>query len=367
MATTVSTAAIPVVPDVGVVHYPCPDGLACELLMKDVFGKEFPVLPYQHGVTQLDASWMSMFKGKKVWIADWYFASTEPLVELSRIAQSVTIWDHHLSAKVVNDQVIPLKLSNVTVTLADSQPCGAVMLFKHLYPNEKALPSWLRIIDLHDTGRFKEMTLIDQRIHAALTDDLKLMNERRKMKDTDLEKIGATILEAREKEIAKILPATFVPTVQKFHMFGEYSVVYLDLQVESLIKGVTEQFWHRFPNICEILILRKKMIPSSDHKTGEFIVDFKLRHPPNSDLDLRDIATEYTTRLAKSLAEDVKAAERLSILYTQLKSNPTVDLPNSSKKENALPISVIGGGGHAAAAGIQLRNTDILPNLFMVF
>jgi hypothetical protein len=326
------------VPDVAVVHWPCPDGLACELLLKDVYGASFPVLHYQHGVTILDEKWMEQFRGKNVWIADWCHSS---VIALGDTAKSVRIWDHHATALPIEKLVLDSKKKNISMTFVHSKPCASVLLYRHLYKKESSIPTWLRIIDLHDTGRFDEMTFSDRSIHAALTDDLKLMEARRKMKDDDLQKIGENILKERQKEVEKLVPAT-LPKIHKVNTIHDsVDVIYLDVQEEKYIKGVTELFWTRFPRSCDILAIRKTI--HNDDGKGGFVTDFKLRRQPV--IDLSEFAKTYADIAKKPILPP---------------------LPGGTRNTDTDSI-IIGAGGHPGAAGIQITNTSTIPNISIMF
>ena len=168
-------------------------------------------------------------------------------------------------------------------------------------------PDWLRVIDLHDTGRFSEMSIDDRSAHAALTDDLDALDGLRSSEWKSLVERGRFLIDTQRPLVAAGLVAK--TEMKSWKSKNVYRTACIELPHEKFILAIQQAFWKVHIDKVDILALR---MPLSGGGT-----DFKLRRPPTSQLDLSHLASLFAN-----------------------------------------------GGGHAAASGIQFRTSlRFLPDL----
>lgn len=333
--------------DCAVVHQPCPDGEAARIVLRDKFGpRPFPILGFTHGVSKVDEAWAAQFTGQRLLCADWC-PSMDGLKLLAKVAKTVTVVDHHRTALPILDNRKQLP-TNVALFIQSPHPAACTALYRLLQEasqngakengakengvqegekrgtkeGEKEgeknnwVPGWLRVIDLHDTGRFGDMTPEDSAVHAALTDDLANLDEQRRKPWDELEKRGRFLLDVHRPMVAKALIAK--AETKPFSFGGkQWVAAYVDVTHEKFIHATNTLFWQQTEESKNVDLLALRF-PQNGGKT-----DFKLRRPPSSQLDLSNLAATYAAAC-----------------------------PGAS------------GGGHAAAAGLQLPNAPkFIPDL----
>lgn len=301
--------------DSAIVHYPCPDGEAAKIILRDKFGAQFPVKHYTHGMITVDESWAAQFKGQRLLCVDWCPSSVQGVLFLAKAAKELTIIDHHQSAlAIVNDEKsLP---QNVRLIVQSPKPAASTALFHFLYAargeeknkqTEEGVPEWLRIIDLHDTGQ--PMTADEQAVHAGLTDDLDNLDEQRQKPVKELLERGKFLVEKYRPMVAQSIISKAEMRALNVQGGGRLGIAYVDVPHEKFIHETNKSFWNSpYAHRVDILAIRFSLLNSR--------TDFKLRRPPSSQFDLASFAQEF----AKTI-------------------------PGAS------------GGGHAAAAGLQLPNS----------
>ena len=80
-------------PEVVSFHSPCPDGTACEILVREIW-PGVTLVPYTHGKTSLDEKSIAQ---KNVWCLDWC-PKYDVLLRLASVVRQLVVVDHHPTA-----------------------------------------------------------------------------------------------------------------------------------------------------------------------------------------------------------------------------------------------------------------------------
>lgn len=165
-------------PDVVFYHYPCPDGMACRLLIEDYFGEESKTIDFrgwEHG----EAQNLSGLEKKIVWFCDVTPPAAILLSGSCLVASEIKIFDHHandankaLLKQIYNTEYQSSSFKNVSsMTLELTDRCGAMVVFDHLDLMSKLreIPYWLDQINRGDTGLNTQRTEDEKAYHAWIT------------------------------------------------------------------------------------------------------------------------------------------------------------------------------------------------------
>jgi oligoribonuclease NrnB/cAMP/cGMP phosphodiesterase (DHH superfamily) len=130
--------------DIVLFHYPCQDGLTSGWIADHyhkTHNQHIELYPIQHG-TLIE---YSRLENKKVLFCD-YAPSLEILNELEKIATTITILDHHISAKKA--------LENKSYAVFDMNKSGAGLTWSYFYPDTQT-PDFIQMVQDRDIWTWK--------------------------------------------------------------------------------------------------------------------------------------------------------------------------------------------------------------------
>lgn len=275
-------------PDIISYHHPCPDGTSCTILLREKW-PDVDFVPHIHGKVDMltDEKEMEKVNGKIILCVDWC-PNVEQLLRLARHARKITIVDHHITAVDVANEImrrtdICVKCAPIDFNLSYSSPCASVIVFELLNGKKAPRPEWLRAIDLYDTGKFDLMTEQAKHYHKGLTRDLAKLDEQRRKPREEIEQLGQQYLEHDKKEIQSALEhfEYKLLTVK----YKTYNMGYVPFSNAGAIQMCAETFFQDKQH-GKVDILAFRFVTSNG-------MDFKLRRPPHSTLDLGRFAAQY--------------------------------------------------------------------------
>lgn len=120
-------------------HAGCPDGFGAAYAFWKRFGDEIEFIPFSHYDKIPD------LKGKEVYMAD-IALERKDMLKAKKVAKSVTVIDHHLSAMK--------ELDDLDYCHFDMTHSGAVLSWQHLFPDEE-VPQLLRYIEDRDLWKWE--------------------------------------------------------------------------------------------------------------------------------------------------------------------------------------------------------------------
>lgn len=130
--------------DIVLFHYPCQDGLTSGWITDHyhkTHNQTIELYPIQHGT----AIEYSRLESKRVLFCD-YAPSLEILNELEKIATTITILDHHISAKNA--------LENKSYAVFDMNKSGAGLTWSYFYPDIET-PKFIQMVQDRDIWTWK--------------------------------------------------------------------------------------------------------------------------------------------------------------------------------------------------------------------
>lgn len=133
-------------------HAPCTDGFAAALAAWLSLGDSAEYIPCAYGDPAPDVS------GCDVYILDFSFPE-DVLHTMSKVAKSLTLLDHHVSAKRNLGQFKPVCCGKVHVDLTKS---GAVLAWEHFHPN-RLVPHFFKLIQTRDLWKWDSPGMADAR------------------------------------------------------------------------------------------------------------------------------------------------------------------------------------------------------------
>lgn len=161
-----------------VVHAPCPDGASCRFLLSQ-YDPKIAFYGYDHNKpwTVESAEFKALVAASKDQIVGLFDVTLTPalLRALAKTAKFVFgRWDHHPTVvqMLLSDPVAP---DNVHIKLDLSETkCGALLTCEWLHTVSDSVvfrpdQSWLRLINLHDTGQFDLLSSADETLRVGLT------------------------------------------------------------------------------------------------------------------------------------------------------------------------------------------------------
>ncbi len=130
--------------DMVLFHYPCQDGL-CSAWVVHKYHREnnidIELYPVSHGKT-ID---INMLKNKKIIMCD-YSPSVEVLEQIEQVAQSVTILDHHVTAKNA--------LETKPYAIFNMEKSGAGITWEYFYP-DVPVPEFIQMVQDRDLWKWE--------------------------------------------------------------------------------------------------------------------------------------------------------------------------------------------------------------------
>ncbi len=157
-------------PHVVFYHQPCPDGLACRMVIEDFFGElasQIDFRPWIHGKVML----LENLQGKRVWFLD-ATPSTESLLDKKQLGECslVLILDHHNNETVAATFQASRSMKHVAMFLEKGDRCGAVLVFRYLRrKGRRPIPYWLDSINKGDTNLIRSRQPHEKAYHAWIT------------------------------------------------------------------------------------------------------------------------------------------------------------------------------------------------------
>lgn len=349
------------VPDGVAIHYPCADGAACAILVKDFFKTKTPkVYHYTHGKS-FGLPDTGDITGKVWWFCD-CCPPIAKLIELSKDFKQIIVKDHHQSTiDMVSRHREQLSKWPIVFELEQNNTVGASgFLWKQIYcfgllaahikvadltqivtdyaqqnsdvnapqsDNEaiySVMPRWLRVINLYDTGQFSKLSERDLDYHAGLTQDISINALQLNIDGNSsfisvVEQRGRALRTQRLEKSARLAQTMQIKPVRIRGTL--YNVGYITVHGSSMVADVAKAVFTKGSleavKECKHGMNDPDFLAIQFRKTGE-LAEFSLRTWPTSNLDLSQIASAYNS------------------------------LPGCS------------GGGHKAASGVQIRISDIL-------
>lgn len=288
-------------PNVVFTHHPCPDGLSCRIILKEMFSNHvMEFRDYQHGLTKIT---VDDVKNKIVWSLD----KCPSLEECEIINQygkdGCYIIDHHddkttqliyplvLSHKWPKIKMLPVPKPNVI--------CGSLMLFHFLNNNNNniVVPYWLDSINKGDTDLITKRTEDEKAYHAALTDNLDpivfgnfIQKYGLLSNHSNAILIGKEIIAKRQAIVNEALTKQYMKLVTIEQT--QYSVVYIPVPDPRFISLVADTFWLTKNNnhLCNFnsMILAIQWVSPKDN-----VQNISLRVHPSSLINVAQIASFY--------------------------------------------------------------------------
>lgn len=246
-------------------HKNCPDGYGSRWSFEKKFGKTMEYFPISHGEEPPDVT------GKDVWIADFSF-SREKLLEMKSSAKSITLLDHHKTAKE--------KLSDLDFCHFDLSHSGAILSWYYCNGINTEPPMLLKYIEDQDLWKWqmpfaKEViAVIDSYDYDFYTwDSLNLRLEDNEKFSSVLNE-GSALLRQREKKIQEILAKKHQIQILNTKIWACNSPVYQSDLCSKLLAEYGEDF------------------SASYYFDGEGYV-FSLRSEQSKNFDVSEVAKKF--------------------------------------------------------------------------
>ena len=203
-------------PIVCVYHDPCQDGISSAwVVFNALSGRELQFVPDNYNEHRAEfALTPTNLKNKHLIITDYSF-SAERMIELSKLAETVTILDHHTKSK---DEIVPLLESGDIHGVFDMKKSGCLVTWDFFHAEEA--PLFLQHISDRDLFTFN---LPDSRAiyYACLSDEYNVVKWDQMIRQcsTDvLAEIGRPILEKSMQEIPKIAATSELLSVRGWNV-----------------------------------------------------------------------------------------------------------------------------------------------------
>lgn len=183
-----------------VYHDNCLDGIFSAWVVNEYFEGQVKLVPGDYNDSDLD---INQFKGRDVYLVDFSF-SREVTLKIKEVAKSLTVLDHHVSAKRNIGDLFHI----------DSSRAGCLLTWEHFFPITTP-PKQLLLVNDRDLWKFEYPETKDF-VAYAFANELtvrnvdKLINE---VSITEACKVGKVLNRRQQIEVNKLKKNTFMMTI----------------------------------------------------------------------------------------------------------------------------------------------------------